>query len=298
MINVFKNDMEGASGLGKVLHILSWPIRKFYIVIPVLALIYVTPVFFEVNPRKVHIWYKDKTVAIFQDIIATPFISKSIHKVQDVLGMEKTPLTGAKSVKVTPSENLVEMHKPRSKVRSRKTFSVADEVYKFEIEKDTSGKVVKEEYASAHEEEIDDDINEDVKEVPQVIKGKTVANINIERLPDSDTSRFKLNPNAKKLPLTYLENPKDIIGKATIVNANELEINGVHILLYGIYAHPLTPDGKKSEAYLVQATDGKDVKCSIVAYTNQKVATAVCFVGDENLNEKLIKLGITKNIAL
>lgn len=296
MKNILKNDTEQASDLGKVLHILFWPFRKFYIVIPVLALIYVTPVFFEVNPRKVHIWYKDKAIEVYEQILETPFISRSINKAKETFGMDNTPAKNHKNnIKLAPSENLVDMNKPRSKVGSRKTFEKSDELYKFDIKKDTENQVIKEEYAKVVEEELVD--KEDDKTI-KIIKGKTVANINMDRLPDSDTSRFKLNPNAKKLPLTYLENPKDINGKAIIINSNEIEINGIHILLYGIYIHPLTADGKKAKSYLEETTSDKDVKCSIVAYTTQKVATAVCFVGNENLNETLVKLGITKNIAL
>lgn len=301
----FEDDYSNSSGLGRGMYILSWPIRKFYIVVPILALLYVTPVFFEANPKRVHVWYKDKAVYLFDKTMEVPFINASIVKVQNLLGIESSPVKqkdkGKSKKTVEPAVGLVEMHKPRTKVRSRKGFGVSDKSYVFELEKKDLSKE-ENKPVRMHRDVVREENFAPLKASDVVLPEKSVLPIvtvdTLDKLPDSNMRSLNLDTTKKKLPLVYMDQPKDIVGEAQIKNANELEIRGLYILLYGIYQHPLTNDGKKAQAYLEGRTKGKKVRCTIVAYTHQKIATGFCFVDGENLNESLVKQGVTTNIAL
>lgn len=115
------------------------------------------------------------------------------------------------------------------------------------------------------------------------------------------TQVTKTEPQAttqKKLDLVYLDEPKTISGRAEIVNANEIVVEGVDMFLYGIYVDPQSENGKKAEEYLRQTTQNQEVSCIIKAYTYQAIATGVCSVGDKRLNYELVTLGYSKNVAL
>lgn len=102
----------------------------------------------------------------------------------------------------------------------------------------------------------------------------------------------------KKLDLVYLEEPKIISGEAKINNANEITVGGVEMFLFGVYADPVSGNGVAAAEYLRQTTQGQNVTCVIKAYTYQSIATALCRVGDIDLNHELVKRGYSKNVAL
>ena len=102
----------------------------------------------------------------------------------------------------------------------------------------------------------------------------------------------------KKLELVYLKEPKTVSGTAEVTNANEMTVGGIEMFLYGIYADPVSGNGIAAAEYLRQATQGQTVTCTISAYTYQSIATAVCRVGNINLNRELVDRGYSKNVAL
>ena len=103
---------------------------------------------------------------------------------------------------------------------------------------------------------------------------------------------------AQKLPLVYLKDPVPVSGKALVQNANEIIVDGTYIFLYGIYVDPNLPKGIEAKKYLEQFVKDKVVRCDIVAYTYQDIATALCYVDDDSINQRLVDEEFSRNVAL
>lgn len=106
---------------------------------------------------------------------------------------------------------------------------------------------------------------------------------------------FKRNDS---LGLVYLELPKKIVGKAKIVNANELKINNEVVFLYGIYSDPLSSEGIMALQYLQENIDGKEIDCFVGAYTSDGMSTAICLYDGLNINQRLVDLKYSKDVSL
>ena len=114
-----------------------------------------------------------------------------------------------------------------------------------------------------------------------------------EEVPQPVKRKVKRN-----LPLIYLDVPKEVIGVTKVYNANEIEVDGTYIFLYGIYVNPETELGLEAKKFLENVVKNQVVRCSIVAYTFQDIATGMCYVGGENINRMLVTHKFSKNVAL
>lgn len=291
----FKDDIKPSSGFGKFLHVISWPIRRFYIVIPILTLLLTTPIFFGVKVTEIKDWYKDKATMVWEE---TPvFFTVTYYKTKKLLGFEidekklasllsPKPEKRKKVVQKRGIDTLVDAPKRRVSTSKRKSFDVSsNEIPRIAVEVE-GGEII--ETTEFNDIVVYSDVEKtsmEASDVKKVVEG-------------SEPALYVIKPSAQKLPLIYLETPKTIIGKAVIKNANELEIDNTYIVLYGIYAKNNTLKGAQARAYLETKARKNDIKCSIVAYTYQNVATAICFVGKENLNQSLVDKGYSDNIAL
>ncbi|MFV0627177.1 MAG: hypothetical protein ACK5N8_07500 [Alphaproteobacteria bacterium] len=287
----YDNDVEFSSGLGRFIHMLTWPIRKFYIIIPVATLIYVTPIFFDVKPNEVHLWYKEKSIELYEKSMENEYVKISVEKVGSWYGTAKSWFTGETEEKTKSfsapkrklgagkNEALVDLPKPRN--IQRKAFDKASEIVPVEV--------------VGLETVTYSDASQNVSNV-EIVNSEN-ANLTIGNLSDGNIKVSDLiNPEKKFASLVYLQTTKEVKGEAKIMNANEVEINGVYILLYGVYVNPISVVAKDAEKYLT--SKATNMSCHIVAYTVQNVATAVCFDGDENINQSLIRKNLTKNVGL
>ncbi|MBE6452111.1 MAG: hypothetical protein E7012_01290 [Alphaproteobacteria bacterium] len=142
---------------------------------------------------------------------------------------------------------------------------------------------------------------EKAKAAPIVKTIKTDTEVPAQRSIDNNNSKISVKnmPSQKNnLGLVYLEEPKKISGTAVVINANEMVVSGVELFLYGIYVKPYSTKGKQATQYLYDNVNGKKVDCFIKAYTKASVATAICVIGDKNINRELVELGYSKNVAL
>lgn len=100
----------------------------------------------------------------------------------------------------------------------------------------------------------------------------------------------------ENLPLTYEDNPQEVSGKTFVFSGNELTVGDTYIILYGI----ATPVQNQDQAhqYLKDLADGKNLTCKIVAYTNYNIASGVCFLNGQSINQILVDAGLSQNIAL
>ena len=99
-----------------------------------------------------------------------------------------------------------------------------------------------------------------------------------------------------KFDLSYPEEILEISGTADIVNANELVINGVHMFLFGVYTDPNSENYEYAIRYLKEETNGKGVRCEILAYSGQGIATSVCYIGVKSINDALVSMGMAKKV--
>lgn len=291
----FRDQIETSSGLGKFIHFLTWPIRRFYIVIPIVTLLLATPIFFGVKVTEMKDWYKDKTAYVIDE--APDFFAGYYNKIKGLLGFEvdnenlTTNTKGKSNIKSNTIQKrgidtLVDAPK-RIKSSKRKGFNVGNsDIQRIAVEVE-GGEII--ETTELNDIVVYSDVERITSGNSEVIK--TILN-------SSEPEAFVIKPSAKKLPLVYLKTTKTIMGEAIIKNANELEIDGTYIVLYGVYVKPNTLRGAQARAYLETKARRNDIKCTIVAYTYQNIATAVCFAGKENLNRSLVDNEYSDNIAL
>lgn len=130
-------------------------------------------------------------------------------------------------------------------------------------------------------------------EQPVEIVQEVVEQPKIEESTNKTKIFFKRN---ESLGLTYLDNPEEINGRFTIINANEALVDSTTIFLYGIY----TPaqNSRRASNYMLKTYDGKQVKCYIGAYTSDNHATAICYYDDKSINHDMINQGFAQNVSL
>ena len=262
--------------LHRVVMILLYPFRKPLIFIPVLILMYLIPTFIGSKPSEVHLWYWNKIksgYAYVSEIVlgkVSPLIDKTENLVPDVV---KSSLQ---------ERGIDQLVGTKQKVVRRQMF----------------------EKAKAAPQAVDILESEEVVSVEEGKREQTLALVAKQEAeaqtlqqakPQAEIQHIEIS---KTLPLIYLDNPTEISGEAQVQNANEMVVNGTYLFLYGIYVEPNSVEGLNAQKYLEQYVKDKIVRCSIVAYTYQEVATALCYVDGKNINRHLIDEGYSKNVAL
>lgn len=101
------------------------------------------------------------------------------------------------------------------------------------------------------------------------------------------------------LNLEYLSEPEIISGTATVAGANELYIGETFVYLYGIYTSPRKYDINEARAFLENVTENQEIECDIIAYSTQNYAkTALCFVNGVLINKEMVIENLADNVAL
>ena len=148
--------------------------------------------------------------------------------------------------------------------------------------------------AYASPQSINRKLFEQAQDVPVDIK----ATLDLEKkeIPQ-DVTRPVFKP-LEGLGLSYLEQPTQQKGKLSVLNPNEVMINGTVMFLYGIYTSPSSSEAREATKYLKENIEGKEVECVIGAYTKDAVPTAICFYNGISINQRLIDLKFAKNVGL
>jgi hypothetical protein len=233
-------------------------------------LAYLVPTFNGVKPNEVHHWYQDKLSGVFS------FIKKEAGDSYDKASssISKT-LEGPRGI-----DKVAEMPMRSSKTAKRRGFTVAESIQPVDV--------------------LADEEFERLQPLPEVtlnIKEEQKESVNIEELK-AIKETISISSLKKSPSLRYLRNVRPVEGIAIIHNANEIEIDGELIFLYGIYIDPESSKGIKAKDFLSNITERSTVNCQIVALTYQDVPTAICFVDELNINETLVKEGLSKDIVL
>lgn len=270
--------MTGFKGfLHRVAMILLYPLRKPLIFIPVLILMYLIPTFIGSKPSEVHLWYWNKIKNGYNFVVDT--VS---DKVKPLVGKTEglLPELGGRML---PERGIDQLVGTKQQAIRRQMFekakSAPQAVDILENQEVVSVEEVKKEQALAQMQEVEAEKSEAL--------GENVVQTQKQKVVISET-----------LPLIYIKNSIAIEGAAEVQNANEMVVDGTYVFLYGIYVDPNLPKGIEAKKYLEVLVKDKKVHCDIVAYTYQEIATALCYVDGESINQKLVDEGFSKNVAL
>lgn len=256
-------------GLKKFFHhlfmLVSFPIRKPLLFIPIIIILYLAPTFMGAKPAEVHLWYWNK-IKNHTSNLGT-MIEQKTQAIKPIVDNINLPNVENFLPKEKPIEQVVDIpqNNPQNNMR-RKMF----------------------EKASTTPEPID--VLKTVSVTPAVPENNPAA-AKIE-------SGRRLTEAQKKLPLIYTDKDEEIAGIAKISNPNEIEISGKTYFFYGIYVDPNTQTGLIARNFLRNLIGENVVHCKIIAYTYQNVGTVRCYVNGEDINRTLVDQGYSKNVAL
>ena len=289
-------NLRPLKGWVKFLHrlgrLLLFPLRRPLITLLVLLILFLAPTFRGVKPITVPQWYASQIVKAYNKVL----VWWGSRQPEVTPGEFKFHPEEAAPAPVVPSEFPMP-----TEPQDTNAPNILD-VLRGEDEKESSEK-------SQTESQPQVQSQEEVKEQPEL---EPLVDIKNEKAMDFDKelkSQKKINipkddslydyPKDKKVyGLKYLDFPHEIIGKAKVYNNNEIEVNGEFILIYGVYVHPFTVQGERATEYLKDMIENKTVTCGVIAYTEQNVATGICYFNGVNINQDMIQKGYTKNIAL
>ena len=263
-----------------------FPLRRPLITLLILLVLFLAPTFQGVKPVTVHKWYAEQ-------------ISKTYNRV--------LVWWGSREPEVSPGEFKFHPEEAAPAPVTPSEFTIPEPMDKNapNILDVLRGETSTEEKTQVQEEVVEEPKVEVKAEEKQQYQPEIVATPE-EKEPEvkkkyslpKDESLYFYPKEKKVYALKYLDIPHEITGKAIVHDCNEIEIDGEFILLYGIYVHPYTVQGSRATEYLKDLLEDKEVKCGIVAYTEQNIATGICYYNGENINRTMVIKGYTKNVAL
>ena len=273
------------TGFKGVLHrtamFLLYPLRKPLIFFPLLILLYLIPTFIGARPSEVHVWYWNKIKSAYNS--AAGVVSDKVNP-WFADKEEAVPELGGKALPERGIDQLVGM---RQKAVRRQMFEKAKSAPQ-------AVDILENEEIVPVSEIKRDEQPQPAADVVQEYNDK-ISELSSRNTAPAGSATITVS---QKLPLVYLKDPVPVSGKALVQNANEIIVDGTYIFLYGIYVDPNLPKGIEAKKYLEQFVKDKVVRCDIVAYTYQDIATALCYVDDDSINQRLVDEEFSRNVAL
>lgn len=262
----------------------SYPFRRVWFWLLVLAVAFLVPTFTGVKPAEVHLWYWNKVKnagtrvssrlensVIGRTIKESPFAPKGVDK-------------------------LVESTDNRSRNLRRRAFEKAEGAPAgVDVMKQSGEPVVVPFFVS------DVDAGLSVQNRKALINERSPAAVIRIAEPEDiqEADILQLDDYRQDVEgLVYLDKPEIVSGKPLIYNANAIDLNGDYIFLYGIYADPAAPEGERAKIFLEREVENRYVTCKIVAYTAEEVATAICYFNGININRFMVDNDLSLNVAL
>lgn len=274
--------MTGFKGfLHRTAMFLLYPLRKPLIFFPLLILLYLIPTFIGARPSEVHVWYWNKIKSAYNS--AAGVVSDKVNP-WFADKEEAVPELGGKALPERGIDQLVGM---RQKAVRRQMFEKAKSAPQ-------AVDILENEEVVPVSEIKRDEQPQPAADVVQEYNDK-ISELSSRNTAPAGSSTVTVS---QKLPLVYLKDPVSVSGKALVQNANEIIVDGTYIFLYGIYVDPNLPKGIEAKKYLEQFVKDKVVRCDIVAYTYQDIATALCYVDDDSINQRLVDEEFSRNVAL
>ena len=274
--------MTGFKGfLHRTAMFLLYPLRKPLIFFPLLILLYLIPTFIGARPSEVHVWYWNKIKSAYNS--AAGVVSDKVNP-WFADKEEEVPELGGKALPERGIDQLVGM---RQKAVRRQMFEKAKSAPQ-------AVDILENEEVVPVSEIKRDEQPQPAADVVQEYNDK-ISELSSRNTAPAGSATITVS---QKLPLVYLKDPVPVSGKALVQNANEIIVDGTYIFLYGIYVDPNLPKGIEAKKYLEQFVKDKVVRCDIVAYTYQDIATALCYVDDDSINQRLGDEEFSRNVAL
>lgn len=274
--------MTGFKGfLHRTAMFLLYPLRKPLIFFPLLILLYLIPTFIGARPSEVHVWYWNKIKSAYNS--AAGVVSDKVNP-WFADKEEAVPELGGKALPERGIDQLVGM---RQKAVRRQMFEKAKSAPQ-------AVDILENEEVVPVSEIKRDEQPQPAADVVQEYNDK-ISELSSRNTAPAGSASITVS---QKLPLVYLKDPVPVSGKALVQNANEIIVDGTYIFLYGIYVDPNLPKGIEAKKYLEQFVKDKVVRCDIVAYTYQDIATALCYVDDDSINQRLVDEEFSRNVAL
>ena len=274
--------MTGFKGiLHRTAMFLLYPLRKPLIFFPLLILLYLIPTFIGARPSEVHVWYWNKIKSAYNS--AAGVVSDKVNP-WFANKEEATPELGGK---VLPERGIDQLVGMRQKAVRRQMFEKAKSAPQ-------AVDILENEEVVPVSEIKRDEQPQPAADVAQEYNDK-ISELSSRNMAPAGSSTVTVS---QKLPLVYLKDPVSVSGKALVQNANEIIVDGTYIFLYGIYVDPNLPKGIEAKKYLEQFVKDKVVRCDIVAYTYQDIATALCYVDVDSINQRLVDEEFSRNVAL
>ncbi len=251
--------------LKDVVKFITYPIRKPLIGIPILLIMFILPTFQGVRPGEVPNWYWQKLNPVKK--VVSNFgsaVNKYSKPIQQQFGnmvkVTSDVLGTNKGIDASGEPNIKSLAEPRNLKEEE-----------LEIGETRRRAFGDGEIISDYEYEEDDDNYEEY----------------LGPLESVDKEDFGLK---------YVTNSESLKGIPQIINANELKINDTRIFLHGIYVDPESRLGKQAAVFLAATINKEEINCEVRAYTGDDIPTAICFIGDINLNEALVNSGFSEKV--
>ena len=292
---MMKHERQSDDGWEKFLYrvymILTFPVRRWWIILSVLAtvllVLIIIPTLDGVKKEDIVDWYKAKLV--HSDL------NKAKNKTIAMISKKVDNLTdNVKQILPNSAEEEKEQAKPSKKESHLVSWNVAEfKKAKYVPNTDQKATTDKKENTTSVFAKMK---NIAAKSTAKPIKPITTAKIKTENPLKNITSYYNVRTD---LNLEYLEKPEIISGSATISGANELYIEETFVYLYGIYTNPRKYSLSQAKEFLENITENQTVTCSIVAYSTQTQAkTALCFVDGGLINKQMVLEKMADNVAL
>lgn len=277
--------------------LITFPFRKFwqilFVVLLLLVIAIAVPMFQGVKIHEVWNWYQEKLpakqIAEIKDDAKTKVDSKIASVKQKIQGI----IPGGASA---PAEAKPESDEPRFVSWNVAQFKKAKYKPKKKIKPAVADNTKT--YAELKNERQEPENSAAVAAVNLPLDTAVSAGDNPDVMPDvGDLSQYYRR--LKNPDLAYVDKPEILFDVADVIKANDLYVNNTYIYLYGIYTDPRIYDEEQAKAYLTSLTEGRKVRCDIVAYTVQtQSATALCFVGNVFINKAMVEQKLAGNVAL
>lgn len=289
--DLFRDRNKFISFLFKLMMAVSYPFRRPLIFFPVLLLLYLAPTFNGVKPTEVHVWYWDKIKAgtgYVAEIVGGT--AKKLIGKADMTFIKNSPFAGK------GTDKLVEMPNQRAKNIRRQIFEKAQgapQGVDIMQEKQTIE-------VAAPILVPSDSGGEEVGSAAVHIAVPASSGVSLAVSDENSSLNDKPDDSYRRdVPsLVYLNRPKIVNGNVTVYDANTIDVDGNYIILFGVYANPETADGVKAKQYMEKMFEGKPIVCKVVAYTYDKMPTAICYAEGMNINKNMVIKGFSKNVAL
>ena len=292
-----KDGIYPLRGWAKFFHrlgrLLLFPLRRPLLTIFILAVLFLAPTFRGVKPANVFQWYGEKIEELYDKVLVWWGVKQPEVYPGELRYRQAYPDDIVAKQAPEYTEQMEDEEAPNILDVLRGTFGLkkeeGDQVFEENNTEQTS-EIITKETPSEDIEEKESSVTAKITEpevtlTPEVVVAKTPGEAKIEEIQKTiripkDASRYAYPASKKVYSLEYLDYPHELVGKTKVHNANEIEINGQFVLLYGVYVHPLTVQGGKATAYLKDLIEGKEVTCGVVAYTEQNIATGICYYDD------------------